>query len=234
MRFMVMHKVDAVSEAGGPVPQRIIDEMGAFVGDALKRGVFLDGAGLHGSAQRARIESRGGERTIERGPFGGKNELLASFAMVEADSLDHAIALASRASAAIGDVELEIGRVVEPWDLGMAPDPGGMTPRFLVLVKGDRDSEQGGAPARNQQLVEALARETTILSAAALAPSSKGARSTKAAGKRTWTDGPFTESKELVGGYSIVELPTLDDARQFADAYAAILGDNQVDVRVVA
>src|SRR5215510_14087790 len=148
MRFMVMHKVDALSEAGGPPPKRIVDEMGAFVGKAIASGVFVDGAGLHASAKRARIETRGGERTITRGPYQGKNELLASFAMVEADSLDDAVELASRAAHAIGDVELEVGRVVEPWDIGMAEDPGGMTPRFLVLVKGDREFEQGAPPAR--------------------------------------------------------------------------------------
>jgi hypothetical protein len=233
MRFMVMHKVDPLSESGGPPPQRIIEEMGALVGDAMARGIFIDGAGLHASERRARIESRGGAQTITRGPYPGKNELIASFAMIEADTLDDAVALAARASQAIGDVELEVGRVVEPWDLGVAPDPGGMTPRFLVLEKGDRDSEQGAPPARSKALVAALAQETPILGAAALAPSRKGARSTRRDGKRTWTDGPFTEAKELIGGYCILELPALADAQRFADAYAAILGDNEIDVRLV-
>ena len=72
-----------------------------------------------------------------------------------------------------------------------------------------------------------------LQSAATLAPSAKGARYRKTGGKRVWTDGPFTESKELVAGFSIVNLPALDDARRWAEAYAAILGDNEVDVRVV-
>ena len=51
------------------------------------------------------------------------------------------------------------------------------------------------------------------------------------AGKRTWTDGPFAESKELVAGFSILEVPALDDAKRFTEEYAGILGDNEVDAR---
>jgi len=61
-----------------------------------------------------------------------------------------------------------------------------------------------------------------------------GARYRKTGGTRTWSDGPFTESKELVAGFSIVELPSQAEARVWAEGYAAILGDNEVDVRLVA
>ena len=222
MRFLVMHGTDARTEAGGPPPKKIIEEMGALIGKAMADRIFLDGAGLHASAKRARVSKRG----VQRGPYAGEREGLASFAMIEADTLDDAIAAASKALQGI-DAELEVGRVVEPWDLGVAPEPEGMQPRFLVLVKGDSD------PARHQRLVTALTNEATVLSQAALAPSAKGARSTKLDGKRTWTDGPFTESKELVGGYCILELPGFADAKRFAETYADILGDNQVDVRTV-
>ena len=98
MRFMVMHKVDALMEAGGPPPGRIIQEMGEFVQRGIKSGVFKDGAGLHRSAQRVRLGFDGGNRTVTRGPYQGSNELLASFAMVEGESIDHAIDVASRTS----------------------------------------------------------------------------------------------------------------------------------------
>jgi hypothetical protein len=223
MRFLIMHATDERTEAGGPPPAKIIEEMGALVGQAIADKIFLDGAGLHPSAQRARV-SPGGE--VRRGPYAGEHELVASLAMIEADALDDAAAIAARAAQELG-AELEVGRVVEPWDLGVAPDPGGMTPRFLVLAKGEAE------PARHQRLVAALANDAPVLAQAALAPSKQGARSKKTDGKRSWTDGPFTESKELVGGYCILELPSIDDARRFADRYAEILGDNTVDVRVV-
>jgi hypothetical protein len=64
-----------------------------------------------------------------------------------------------------------------------------------------------------------------------LAPSSKGARAKQGSAKRTWIDGPFAESKELIAGFSILEVPTLQDAIAWADRYATILTDAEVDVR---
>jgi hypothetical protein len=235
MRFMVMHKSDALMEAGGPPPKRIIQEMGQFVQGAIKAGVFQDGAGLHPSSRRVRLVFEAGRRTITRGPFAGNNELLASFAMVQAASMDHAIELASRIAAVLGDVELEIGPVVEPWDLGVMAKPADAPLRFLLLRKADRAFEAGAPPRTDlKQLMDDLARDGVLISAATLAPSSHGARYRKTGGKRTWTDGPFTESKELVAGFSIVKLPSQAEARKWAEAYAEILGDNEVDVRLVA
>jgi hypothetical protein len=149
--------------------------------------------------------------------------------------MDQAIEIATRIAGAIGDTELEIGPVVEPWDLGVMERPARAPLRFLVLRKADRASEAGAAePAALTRLLEELGREGVLQTAATLAPSSRGARYRSSGGKRTWTDGPFTESKELVAGFSIVELPALPDAQAWAEAYAAILGDNEVDVRVVA
>jgi hypothetical protein len=237
MRFMVMHKVDAKMEAGGPPEQRIIEGMGALVQESLKNGVFLTGAGLHPSAKRARIKRAGAELTVQKGPYQGDNELLASFAMISAKSLDDAVNHARRFAEASGDAELEVGRVVEPWDLGIVPKPSGDVPqRFLLLSKADADFEQGtthkqARKAALAQLAESLAPDGAVLAADTLAPSSKGARASAGQAKRVWIDGPFAESKELIAGFSILEVPTKQAAIAWADRYAAILADNQVDVR---
>jgi len=235
MRFMVMHKVDASMEAGGPPSQEIIQNMGDYVQKGIRSGVFKDGAGLHRSALRTRLVFHGGQRTVTAGPYPGGNELLASFAMIKATSMDHAIEIATRIAGVLGDVEIEIGPVVEPWDLGLIAKPPHAPQRFLLLRKADRAYEAGVAerPALAQILAE-LDREGVVLSTATLLPSSSGARYRKTAGKRDWTDGPFTESKELVAGFSIIDVPSLADARTWAEAYADILGDNEVDVRRLA
>ena len=231
MRYMVMHKVDANMEAGGPPPRKVIEEMGAFVGKAIKDGVFKDGAGLHPSAKRVRIQLRGGKRTVTKGPYPGGNELLASFALIHAASMDHAVEIATRVAGAIGDVEIEIGPVVEGWDLRGAPRPEGTPHRFLLLRKGDAATESGAAPSPAvAHVLEELTKEGIVQSTTALAPSKKGTRLSVA---RTWTDGPFTESKELVAGFSIIEVPTVADAKAWAEAYGAILVDCEVDVREV-
>ncbi|HEY5924231.1 MAG TPA: hypothetical protein VIV11_21285, partial [Kofleriaceae bacterium] len=91
MRYMVMHKVDAKMEAGEPPSPGIIEGMGKLVGRTIKSGVFKDGAGLHRSAARARVTFKDGTTSVERGPYAGGNELLASFAMIATTGIDKAI-----------------------------------------------------------------------------------------------------------------------------------------------
>src|SRR5689334_1246095 len=118
MRFMVMHKVDPKMEAGTPPDQEIVQGMGKLVRESLESGVFLNGAGLHRSAQRARLTFRDGKRTVVKGPLRGDNELVASMFLVRAASLEGAMAEADRLAGVLGDGEIEVGPVVEPWDLG--------------------------------------------------------------------------------------------------------------------
>ena len=57
--------------------------------------------------------------------------------MIKAASIDHAIEIASRIAGADGDIEIEIGPVVEPWDLGVMAQPADAPQRFLLLRKAD-------------------------------------------------------------------------------------------------
>jgi hypothetical protein len=241
MRFMVMHKVDASMEAGGPPNQQIIQGMGALVQESLKTRVFTTGAGLHRSARRARLETKRGESTISKGPYTGQNELLSSFAMIKAASLEEAIERARQFARVLGDVEIEVGPVVEPWDIGVMEKPAKTPPgRFLLLCKGDRQTESGAEPtperrATLEKLLQSLRDEGVLILADRLAPSSKGARlASGEKGKRSWTDGPFAESKELIAGFSVLNVPSRAEALAWAERYAAILGENEVDVRELA
>ena len=237
MRFMVMHKVDAKMEAGGPPEPRIIENMGALIQESLKNGVFITGAGLHRSERRVRVKSSAGKCQVSRGPYAGENELLASYAMIKVKSLEDAVEHAQRYALAEGDCEIEVGPVVEPWDLGMVTKPAGGIPlQVLLLTKADAAFEQGTRPkeqhaAALRTLAESLGDKGALLVSGTLAPSSKGVRAQPSAGKRTWTDGPFTESKELIAGFSILDVPSLSAAIAWADRYATILTDAEVDVR---
>ena len=239
MRFIVMHKVDANMEAGGPPSQEIISQMGALVQGSMKSGVFLNGAGLHRSARRVRLESLAGETKVTHGPYAGKNELVASFTMLSAKSLNDAIAHTRTLAASLGgDIEIEVGPIVEPWDLGLMPKPASAPERFLLLCKSTPEDEAGDTAQKHAAAVQALAatlqNDAAVLAADSLAPSARGARSSSAAGakdKRVWVDGPFAESKEMIAGFSLLSLPSKAEALAWADRYAAILGDNEVDVR---
>jgi hypothetical protein len=237
MRFMVMHKVDAKMEAGGPPDARIIESMGALVQESLKNGVFITGAGLHPSAKRVRIKSAAGKCQLTSGPYAGENELLASYAMIKVPTFSDALGHAQRYALAEGECEVEVGPVVQPWDLGIMPKPAGDIPQqVLLLTKADAAFEQGVSTRAKhaealRSLAESLGERGALLVTGTLAPSSKGVRAKPGAGKRTWVDGPFAESKELIAGFSILEVPSLADAVAWADRYATILTDAEVDVR---
>jgi len=92
--------------------------------------------------------------------------------------------------------------------------------RFMVIVKTGQLRESGSIPsaesmekmgAFNEQLMKAGA----LLSAEGLQPSSKGARITYSGGRPTVTDGPFAETKELIGGFWIVQMKSKDEALEW-------------------
>jgi hypothetical protein len=241
MRFLVMHKNDAHMEAGGPPDQAIIAGMGALVGEGLRTGAFINGAGLHRSAVRVRLDCKGGACEVTRGPYVGHNELVASVVMLSTRSMDQAIGHAKKLASLLGDVEIEIGPVVEPWDLGMVPKPERPVPeRFLFLCKSTvMDEGEPGAAKKHRNAVEELAKtlrdDASIMAVETLAPSARGSRLRSGqGGKRHWVDGPFTESKELIAGFSVIEVPDMAAALAWADRYAAILDGNEVDVRLTS
>jgi hypothetical protein len=79
----------------------------------------------------------------------------------------------------------------------------------------------------NEQLTQA----GVLLSLDGLQPSSEGARVSFSAGKPTVTDGPFPETKELLGGYWLIDVPSRDDAIAWASRCPA--GDSTIEVRRV-
>jgi hypothetical protein len=234
MRYMVMHKVDAKMEAGEPPSPDIIQSMGQLVGRSLKEGIFKDGAGLHPSAKRARVTFPGGKPSVQRGPYAGGNELTASLALITTTGFEKAIEYATLLGEAAGRREIEIGPVVEGWDLTGKPRPANAPHRFLLLTKGDAAYESGAAQAPAiRALLDQWKRDGVLESETNLKPTKTAVRYKASGGKRTWIDGPFTESKELVAGFSVLEVPSLDDAKRFTIEYAGILGDNEIDIREV-
>jgi hypothetical protein len=237
MRFMVMHKVDADMEASVPPRPGLIQEMGAFIEEHAKAGVFLGGEGLKPSATRTRLAFSGGNRSVQHGPYAGANELIARCMVIKVKSRDEAIDWVSRWAEVVGDVEVELGPVNEPWDLGMCPQPADAPLRFLVLQKADRGSEAGERPSRRQQaalarLTEEMQRAGVLLQAEALQPSAKALRLKFSRGERVVVDGPFAESKELIAGFAILRLPSREAAIEQTTRFARILGgDVEVDVR---
>lgn len=79
MRFMVIIKADAHSEAGVMPDEKLLTDMGKFNEELVKAGVMLAGEGLHPSAKGARVRFSGSQRTVIDGPFTETKELIAGF-----------------------------------------------------------------------------------------------------------------------------------------------------------
>jgi hypothetical protein len=93
--------------------------------------------------------------------------------------------------------------------------------RFMMIVKASKDSEAGVMPSEELlsamgKYNEELMKAGVLLDLAGLQPSSKGARIKFSGGKRTVIDGPFTETKELIAGYWIIQVKSRDEAMEWA------------------
>lgn len=91
MRFMIIIKANAKSEAGVMPSDRMISEMGKYNEELVKAGVMLAGEGLHTSARGAKVRFSGGKITVLDGPFAETKELIAGFWLWQVKSKEEAI-----------------------------------------------------------------------------------------------------------------------------------------------
>jgi hypothetical protein len=237
MRFMIMHKNDPQTEAGQPPPMDIVNNMGAFVGQYAQAGKFLDGAGLSGSKTRTRLVFRNGQCTTKRGPYRGEHELPAATLQLKVNKHEEALGWAERYGKILGDCELEIGKVNEPWDIGIMPAPENPPLQVLLIEKADQATESGGRSPQQKAALSRLKTEMTkagvLVRSHQLQPSSQAKRLVFTNHVMSMIDGPFTESKELLGGFSLLDLSGMDEAIELCQRYAEILGGTlEIDVRV--
>jgi hypothetical protein len=93
--------------------------------------------------------------------------------------------------------------------------------RFMIIVKASRDSEAGVMPGEDMLAAmadyhEELAKAGVLLDANGLKPSATGWRIRYEGGKRRVIDGPFAETKELIAGYTIIQVKSREEALEWA------------------
>ena len=237
MRFIIMHKTNAHWEAGAIPTPELIARVGGLLGQLAKAGVLLAAEGLRASSEGVRLKFSAGTRNVVTGPFESGNELPAAFSILRAQSLDEAIEWASRQARVLGDGEVDIRPVTEPWDIGMGSRPAEIaTRRYMVLRKATAATEAGVAPASEQRaelsrLDEETAPANVHLVTETMRPSARGRRYKNSRNGVSVLDGPFTESKELIGGYVVVSAESLDAAGRWALLYIDAVQADEVDVR---
>jgi hypothetical protein len=137
MKYIILVKATADSEAGKMPSDSLISEMVGFHEEMAKAGVLVDGAGLRRSAEGWRIKyGKGGKRTFVDGPFTETKELVAGYTIIDVKSREEAIAWTKRfpnPSIDGGEAEIEVRPFFELEDF---PDsPGVRKAREIGLQK---------------------------------------------------------------------------------------------------
>jgi len=109
--------------------------------------------------------------------------------------------------------------------------------RFLIIRKADEETEAGVMPS--EELIAAMARYIeemvnagVMVMGEGLKPSSRGARVKFSGGRPTVTDGPFTETKELVAGFSIIDVASKEEAVEWVRRWPTIDGYGNVEIEI--
>jgi hypothetical protein len=110
-----------------------------------------------------------------------------------------------------------------------------ITVRFLSIYK---TAETGVPPtaehmAEMGKLCEEMARAGVLLATEGCLPSAKGARVRLSGGKLTVTDGPFTESKELIAGFALLEVRSKEEAIELTKRFLKVAGEGEAELRQV-
>lgn len=194
MQFMIMRRADPASEAADFPPPELVQAMPTA-------------RWLHASASGARMRRSAGAWHVQHAPFAGPEELVAGFTLIEADSLEAAQAQAAAWPAADGQAVLEVREAGCPggcvgFDTGEAPQ----RKAYAVLLRSDAGSEADLEPP--PEVIATMNRANQA-----------GARVRLGGGKASFIDGPFTEVKELIAGYWLIQADDLGGAMEWVRQY---------------
>jgi len=234
MRFMMLVKATRDFEAGVWPDEKLLSDMASWTEELVKAGARLESGRLQPSSAGVRVRYANGKLTVTDGPFAESKELIAGFCLIQAQSREEAIAWARRVPFQEGEIELRPLYELFDFPVDAAEKPAGWrekeeqiraapparkpgTIRYMGIVKADRDTEAGLLPdqkflAAMGAFMEEGVKSGVFLSGDGLQPSSKGARVRFSGSKRLVTDGPFAETKELVGGYAILQFTSKAEA----------------------
>jgi hypothetical protein len=215
--YMVMVLEDEeehASQAPGAMAE-LIDERARFVDELRRRGRLRDGGRFRPSKEGKRVRREDGRLVVEDGPLAEDGKALGAYYLVDAPSLDEAARIGAACPALPSD-DVEVrpmmkGRV----DAGKEAKPGKI---FGLAVLGKTASEEAWV-----EVMERIDAETagcfppdSFLGGVRLEAPKAGRRIATRGERRATFDGPFLESKEVIGGLFFLRMATLEDAVRWA------------------
>ena len=110
--------------------------------------------------------------------------------------------------------------------------------RVMGLLKATKDTEAGVMPTLEEMqkmgaFMEEVTKAGVLLATDGLKPSSEGKRLSLSGGKTTVTDGPFSETKELIAGWALFEVKSMDEAVEWTKRFLAVLGEGVCELRPI-
>jgi len=256
MRFMIIRKSAENTEAGQQPSQELVTAMVGFHEQLARAGILKDGAGLKPSSVSTRVRLKGKQFSVIDGPFAETKELVAGYSIIEVPSREDALAIMRRWPVEDGDVELELRQLYGAEDFPASADAAAGPPppppapparqpgtvRYALLIKSDARTESGAPPDPEviqamDGLVADVAASGAMLGGEGLKPSSLGLKLRRARARVTIVDGPFTESKEMIAGFSFLQYQSKQEAIDFAKRWLQIhvawsgTGEGEIEIR---
>jgi hypothetical protein len=225
-QFMVMiHEHEATEVALGPAEtQSLLEARVSYEKNLHAASVYRDSERFRPSAEGRRVRRRDGQVQVDVGPF--EEKAFGAYYVVEAPSLDAAVALAQDCPVSPG-AELDVRPVMRG---NLSPDKASQPGRvFAFAVLGSAPSEQGWINLMN--CIEETARDARArsgydeiagfpaarrLCGVRLEAPGRGRGIVSTGGRRAVFDGPFLESKEVIGGLFFMQMASLEAAVQWA------------------
>jgi hypothetical protein len=111
--------------------------------------------------------------------------------------------------------------------------------RFMIIRKADRDTEAGVFPPNTEELFAAMMKYNqemidagVMIGGDGLMPSSRGARIKFSGGRPTVVDGPFAEAKELIAGYTLIQVGSREEALEWVKKWPPLDGNGEVELEL--
>ncbi|MFO0924911.1 MAG: YciI family protein [Pirellulales bacterium] len=193
------------------------------------KGQYLFASPLHPVATAHCVRQQEGKAIVTRGPFAETTEQLGGFFAIDVPNLDDAIAIAERLPAAKkGTIEIRPVRDLESLPpASHETNAGG--PKFMFLCYDDEEAWKNLGEAEHRKAMEVASNNAKELfqkgwyvSAAPLHGSDTATCVRLRQNRKAVTDGPYTETREILGGYFIVATPTLEDALHYASRHPGL------------
>lgn len=234
----------------------------AFNQELQDKGAFVDAAGLKPTAEGFRTEYADGEVTVHDGPFTDRDEVLMGYWTIRAADLAEATEWARKVPFELdpqGDgSQIEVRRLFELDDFEVqeeesgwrdneaqmreeleqeTPKPAEGTQRWFMAMRGNADTEAGVMPTEEElaamgALIGDLYSSGAFVAGEGLKSTAEATRVRYEGGRKTVIDGPFTESKELVAGYSVIQTATREEAEEIA-IRGNLIGKEGGDIRLM-